>query len=139
MSINDTHPYSIAIFPKTFRAGQVYLVLALAARASALFPIDFSRNMSSAVKFDLSKGLLSTYPLNTGLQMPVVGLGMYRVEVGESAYEVALEGLRQGYRCVMRLQRTSALGGIDLELLRLPAVIPTGTSIPHKSTAMKRM
>lgn len=88
--------------PKTFRARHWRLALACLARPSALFPVDFSRNMSSAVKFDLSKGLLSKYPLNSGVEIPVVGLGMYKVEVGENAYEVALEGLRQGYRCVDR-------------------------------------
>ena len=43
--------------------------------------------------FDLSKGMLSTIRLNSGFDMPVVGLGMYKVEVGENAYEVCFQVL----------------------------------------------
>ncbi len=43
--------------------------------------------------FDLSKGMLSTIRLSSGFDMPVVGLGMYKVEVGENAYEVCFQVL----------------------------------------------
>jgi diketogulonate reductase-like aldo/keto reductase len=36
--------------------------------------------------------------LNNGVRMPQFGLGTYKVEAGESAYETVLAALKVGYR-----------------------------------------
>ncbi len=41
---------------------------------------------------------MKTYTLNNGVKMPAFGLGTFRVEPGESAYETVLSALKMGYR-----------------------------------------
>jgi len=41
---------------------------------------------------------MKTVKLNNGLKMPVFGLGTFKVEAGESAYDTVLSALKIGYR-----------------------------------------
>ena len=41
---------------------------------------------------------MKTVKLNNGLKMPVFGLGTFKVDAGESAYDTVLSALKIGYR-----------------------------------------
>ena len=43
-------------------------------------------------------GLTTLRKLSSGFDMPVFGLGVYRVQPGQSAYDTVKEALRLGYR-----------------------------------------
>jgi diketogulonate reductase-like aldo/keto reductase len=48
----------------------------------------------------MSEGLRTTKRLNNGVEIPVVGLGVFRAEAGGEAKRAVLEALRVGYRHV---------------------------------------
>ncbi len=67
---------------------------------------------SPAPRFDLTRGMNATVPLNNGVRMPVMGLGLYQAPVGSITETSVRTALELGYR----LFDTAAMYGNEAEV-----------------------